>query len=489
MEQRKMLIGGDWVEAKSGEYYDNTNPATGEVISKVPYAGTEDVDLAVTAAQQAFDESWGPMDPAERGALMFKLADAIDAHADELARLETADMGKPYNQSIGDVPGAASFFRYYAGLADKIEGETLVTPGDTFGYTLREPYGVVAAIVPWNFPIAMTGIKGGPALAAGNCVIFKPASASPTTALEVGRLALEVGFPPGVIQVVTGPGGSIGSHLAGHPGVGKVSFTGSTEVGRKILQASINNIAKVTLELGGKTANIVLPSADVDMAVAAAARTIFLNCGQICTAGSRLLLHESIKDEFLAKLVAVTSELKIGDPSAPDTRIGPVSSKQQYETVLRYIEAGKSEGACPIAGGDCPSGPEFDKGLYVQPTIFDGVTPDMSIAQEEIFGPVLAVLSFRDDDEAVQIANGTDFGLAAALWTRDLSRAHSLAKRLQAGIIWINCTNVFGPWMPYGGYKLSGLGFECGIEGLKEFSHIKTVLIDTSDQVERWALD
>jgi len=245
MEQRKMLVGGDWVEAKSGEYYDNTNPANGELISRVPYGGAEDVDAAVAAAQEAYDESWGPMDAAERGALMHRLADAVEANNDYLARLETADMGKPFNQSCtGDVPGTAAFFRYFAGLADKIEGETLVTPGKSLGYTLREPIGVVAAIVPWNFPLCIAAIKGGPALAAGNCVIYKPASASPTTALELGRLALEVGFPPGVIQVLTGPGGSMGSYMAGHPGVGKVTFTGSTEVGRRVLQASVNNIAK-----------------------------------------------------------------------------------------------------------------------------------------------------------------------------------------------------------------------------------------------------
>ena len=490
MECRKMLIGGKWVDAKSGDTYEDINPATGEVLCQVPSAGTEDVDLAVEVAQKAYQEAWGPMHPTERAALIFKLADLIDERTEELARMETEDMGKPFNQSsTGDVPGAAAFFRYFAGVADKLEGETLITPPGTFGYTLREPYGVVAAIVPWNFPICMCGIKGGPALAAGNCVIYKPASPSPRTALAVGEMALEVGFPPGVIQVLTGPGGTAGSHLAAHPGVGKVSFTGSTEVGRRIIEASVSNIAKVTLELGGKTANIILPDADMDMAVPAAARTIFLNCGQICTAGSRLLLHESIKQEFLDRLMAIVETMKVGDPFCADTKLGPLSSPQQYETVMRYLSVGKEEGVRVLTGGDRSQDPDLAAGLYVQPTILDGVTPDMEVAQEEIFGPVLAVMTYKNLDEAVQIANATEYGLAAALWTRDLTTAHKVAARLEAGIIWINCTNIFGPWMPYGGYKTSGLGFEAGMEGLREFTRIKTVLIDTSDTPETWAVD
>ncbi len=488
MERPKMLIGGEWVEALSGEVYDNTNPATGEGISQAPAGGPADMDRPVGAAQQAFGEHWEPMPPTQRAELIFRLADAIDAHTDELARMDSTDMGKPFSQSsTGDVPGAAAFFRYYAGLVDKLEGETLITPTATFGYTLHEPYGVVAAIVPWNFPLCMCGIKAGPALAAGNCVIIKPASPSPTSALALGALAEQVGFPPGVIQVVTGPGGSAGARLAGHPGVGKVSFTGSTEVGRKIIEASVHNIAKVTLELGGKTANLVLPDADLDMALPAAARTIFLNCGQICTAGSRLLLHEDMKADFLARLLPLVERMPVGDPFAPATKLGPISSQQQYDAVMRYIASGREQGAKVLIGGDRSPDPALAKGLYVLPTVFDEVTPDMRIAQEEIFGPVLAVMTYRTLDEAIEIANATDYGLAAALWTRNLSAAHNVAKRLEAGIIWINCTNVFGPWMPYGGYKVSGLGFEAGMEGLKEFTRVKTVLIDTSDKPELWA--
>ncbi len=486
MEQKRMLIGGEWVEAGSGEWSDNLNPHSGEVICQVPSATVEDVDRAVEAAHKAYYETWREIHPADRAKLMFKLADAIDECADDIARMETADMGKPYNQSSGDVPATADIFRFYAGIADKIEGECLVTPAKTFGYTLHEPFGVVASITPWNFPVVMIGMKGAPALAAGNCTIFKPASSSPSTALELGRLATEVGFPPGVVQVITGEGGAMGSRLAGHPLVGKVTFTGSTAVGRKILEASINNIAKVTLELGGKTANIVLPDADMDMAVAAAARTIFLNCGQICTAGSRLLLHESIKDEFLAKLIPLAESLKVGDPFDEATKLGPISSKQQYDTVLSYIDTGKSEGATLLTGGSGPDDPALAHGFYVSPTIFGDVTADMTIAQEEIFGPVLSVTTFKDEDEAVEIANGTDYGLAAALWTRDVSAVHNLAARLEAGIVWVNCTNIFGPWMPYGGYKVSGLGFEAGIEGLKEFTRVKTVLIDTTDTPTTW---
>lgn len=490
MQVRKMLIGTEWVEAKSGETYENINPANGEVISRVAAGGPADADLAVAAAREAFHKYWEPMHPSDRAALIFKLADRIEARTEELARMETTDMGKPLSQSLsGDIPGAVAFFRYFAGLADKLEGETLITPPMTFGYTVREPYGVVAAIMPWNFPLCMCGIKGGPALAAGNCIIYKPAPCSPTTALELGQMALEVGFPPGVIQVVTDADGSAGAALAGHKGVDKVSFTGSTTTGRKVLRASADNLAKVTLELGGKTANIVLPSADVDMALAAAARTIFLNCGQICTAGSRLLIHESMKDEFVEKLVALARRLKVGDPFDPATKLGPIVSEAQWRRVMGYIESGRAAGARALTGGERPSDPQLAKGWYVLPTVFGDVTPDMAIAREEIFGPVLAVMTFRTEEEAVELANSTDYGLAAAIWTRDLSRAHVLARRLQAGIIWINCTNVFGPWMPYGGYKVSGLGFESGIEGLKEFTRIKTVLVDTSDQPDTWALE
>jgi len=490
MDELRMLIGGEWIEPASGEYVDDINPADREVVARVAVAGDEDVDRAVESAADAFDSAWGAMSGAQRGALLHRVADLIEERGDTLARLDAEDMGKPYQATrTGDVPGSAGLFRFYAGLADKVEGESLATPDGLFGYTRREPFGVVAAIVPWNFPLALACTKCAPALAAGNSVVLKPSSISPRSALELGRIALDAGLPPGALNVITGPGGTTGAALAEHPGVERITLTGSTEAGRNVLRASAGNFKQATLELGGKTANIVMPDADMEMAPAGACRTIFLNSGQICTAGSRLLLHRDIRDEFLARLVELAEGLTVGDPFDEETKMGPLSSPEQFDKVVGYIEAGAREGARLVTGGRPPGDPALRGGCYLLPTIFDDVASGMSIAQDEIFGPVLAVMTWESEDEAIALANDTEFGLAAALWTRDLCAAHRMAAKLEAGIIWVNCTNVVGPWMPYGGHRVSGLGFESGVAGLLEFTRSKTVVADLTDRPNPWALE
>ncbi|MEA3401010.1 MAG: aldehyde dehydrogenase family protein [Armatimonadota bacterium] len=490
MQTLNMLIGGQWVEPASGEYVEDINPANREVVAQVPVADEDDVDRAVASADEAFRDEWGGMPAAEREALLMRMADLIEERAAELAEMDSVDMGKPYAAARdGDVPGAAGLMRFYAGLADTIEGKTLSAPAGHFGYTVREPFGVVGAIVPWNFPLSLACTKCAPALAAGNAVVLKPSSISPRSALALGEIALDAGLPPGTLNVITGPGPRTGVALAEHPGVGRITLTGSTEAGRSVLRATAGNFKKATLELGGKTANIVLPDADMEMALAGACRTIFLNSGQICTAGSRLLLHRDIKDEFLGRLVELAEGLTVGDPFDEQTKMGPLSSPEQYEKVVGYIEAGKREGARLVTGGEPPDDRDLQDGCYMLPTVFDEVDSQMAIAQEEIFGPVLAVMTYESEEEAVALANDTEYGLAAALWSRDLSTAHRMAAGLEAGIIWINCTNVVGPWMPYGGYRISGLGFESGVAGLLEFTRSKTVLADLTDQPAPWALE
>ncbi len=475
----KLFIGGEWQNATSSATFETINPATGEVLTSVAEAGDADVDRAVAAARVAFEsEEWGGLSGRARGRLLYRMADAIEAAADELARLESMDNGKPMREArMFDINGAVECFRYYAGWADKIEGEVLPIPGPYFNYTRREPVGVCAQIIPWNYPFQMAAWKVAPALACGNTIILKPAEQTPLTALELARLSLEVGIPSGVLNVLTGHGETTGAALVRHPGVDKVAFTGSTEVGKLIQREAASTLKRVSLELGGKSPNIVLEDADLDAAVKGATMAIFYNTGQACTAGSRLLVQESIRDEFVEKLVAQAGGMRPGDPLHPKTRMGPLVSKEQLERVLGYIQKGKDEGAELVLGGDRPD-VDGSKGYFLSPTIFDRVKPEMTIAREEIFGPVLAVTTFGTLEEAVEIGNATDFGLAAAVWTRDISKAHKVAHALKAGTVWVNMYHALDTGAPFGGYKQSGYGRELGKHALDLYTQVKSVWVN-----------
>jgi len=477
-DQKKLLINNEWLDAAGGKTMDVVNPATEEVIAAVASAGKSDVDAAVAAARAAFDGPWGRMSARERGRLVSRLADRLMERADEVARLETLHNGKPIFESRQiEIPAAAECFEYYAGWADKVMGETIPVKGNYLTYTLREPLGVVAAIVPWNFPLLLAAWKVAPALATGNTVILKPASQTPLTALALGEIAVEVGLPAGVLNVVTGPGSSVGQAIVEHPGIDKIAFTGDTSTGKGIMRAAADTLKKITLELGGKSPNIVLADADLDAALRGATTGIFYGKGEVCAAGSRLLVDRSIKDQFMEKLAARAKKMVAGDPLDPKTRYGALASKKQLETVQRFVDVAKQEGAALVAGGaraDIGTG----KGYFYQPTVFDGVTPDMTIAREEIFGPVLATIEFADLDEAIACANGTPYGLAAAVWTRDVKKAHYVARKLQAGTVWINTYNVYDTAAPFGGYKASGFGREMSAHALEHYTQVKSVWVD-----------
>jgi len=478
VERKKLLIDGQWVDAAGGRTMPVVNPATEEIIAEVPSATEEDVDRAVQAARAAFEGPWSRMSARERGRLLWKLGERLMERADEVARLETLHNGKPISESRHvEIPAAAECLQYYAGWADKIHGETLPVKGNHFTYTLREPLGVVAAIVPWNFPLLLASWKVGPALACGNTFILKPASQTPLTALVLGEIAQEVGFPPGVLNVITGPGSAVGQALVEHPGIDKIAFTGDTSTGKGIMRGAAATLKHITLELGGKSPNIVLPDADLEAAVRGATVGIFYGKGEVCAAGSRLLVDRSIKDEFVDKLAARTKKMVPGDPLDPKTRLGAIASKSQMERVLGYIETGRREGATLVAGGsraDIGTG----KGYFLQPTVFADVTPEMTIAREEIFGPVLATIDFADLDEAIAKANDTPYGLAAAVWTRDVKKAHYVARRLQAGTVWVNTYNVYDTAAPFGGYKQSGFGREMSVHAIDHYTQVKSVWID-----------
>jgi aldehyde dehydrogenase (NAD+) len=471
----KLLINGEWVEGK--KHFDTINPATGEVLTQIAEASVADVDQAVAAARTAFDDpkgAWRKMSASERGRLIWKLADLMEQHIEELAELETLDNGKPIFESrYVDMPMAIDVMRYYAGIATKIQGETVNTLSSAFTYTMREPLGVVGAIVPWNFPLLLATWKLGPALACGNTVIYKPAEQTPLTALKLGELAIEAGFPAGVLNIVTG-GPETGAAIVRHKDIDKVAFTGSTSVGKEIMRSAADTLKRVTLELGGKSPNIVFADSDIDSAVKGAINGIFYGKGEVCNAGSRLFVETKVQDEFMGKLVERAKKLRPGDPMDPKTRLGAIVSEKQMKHVLGYIEAGKKEGAELVAGGNRVK-VNGDKGFFIEPTVFGSVNNDMTIAQEEIFGPVLATLNFDDIDQVADLANKNVYGLAAGIWTNDIKKAHALSRRLKAGTVWINTYGPMDAAMPFGGYKQSGFGRELGAHAIEHYTELKSV--------------
>ena len=469
------FINGRWVPAASGKTFETVNPATEEVIAEVAEGDKEDIDRAVKAARAAFEKGpWAKMDARDRGRLMFRLADLIEEEIDELAALESLDNGKPFNEArTADLPLVLDAIRYYAGYADKIHGSTIPIRGNYFTYTRREPVGVAGQIIPWNFPMLMTAWKWGPALASGCTIVMKPAEQTPLTCLRMAQLAQEAGFPDGVINVVPGFGPTAGGSLVAHPGVDKIAFTGEHRTAQLIMRNAADSLKRLTFELGGKSPNVIMPDADLDRAVKGSYIGLFLIQGQCCCAGSRVFVHRSIKDEFVDRLTKLTKNRKVGDPFASDTEQGPQIDKAQFDKIMSYIEKGKQAGADCVSGGDRVG----DKGYFIQPTVFDNVTDSMAIAEDEIFGPVMSVLAFDDWEELIQRANATFYGLAAAIWTRDLTKAHDFARRVRAGTVWVNCYDVFDAAAPFGGFKMSGQGRELGEEGLKAYTESKTVTV------------
>jgi len=484
--RHQLFIGGKFVDAADGATLTSVNPHDNTPIADVAMAGREDIDRAVAAAQAAFP-AWSHMSGSERGRILLRLADKIEENLDELSRLEALDTGHPLRDArILDVPRTAMTFRYFGGMADKVEGSVVPVDVGFLNYLLREPIGVIGQVVPWNFPIMFTSWKLGPALAAGNCVVMKPAEITPLTSLRIAELMAEAGMPEGVVNMVPGLGAVAGQYIAEHPNIGKICFTGSTATGRRIVQASAGNLKKVQLELGGKGANIVFDDADLTAAINGSAYAIFHNQGQACIAGSRLMLHERIADEFLERFTALAKTIRLGNPLDMNTEMGPLTSALHRDRVLSYVSIAREQGGQVMLGGKAPDNAALSKGFYIEPTVVKAKTSRDRIAQEEVFGPFLTVLTFSSDEEALQIANGTEYGLGGGLWTRDISRAHRFAREMHSGMIWINTYKRAHPASPFGGFGLSGYGRDMGFEAVHEYTQVKSVWVNVDAPSPPW---
>jgi acyl-CoA reductase-like NAD-dependent aldehyde dehydrogenase len=484
--RHQLFIGGKFIDAADRATLSSVNPHDNSVIADVAMAGKEDVDKAVAAAHKAFP-AWSRTSASDRGRILLRLADRIEANMEELARLESLDTGHPIRDSRGlDVPRTALCFRYFGGMADKFEGSVVPVESGFLNYLSREPIGVVGQIVPWNFPLMFTSWKLAPALASGNCVVMKPAEITPLSSLRIAELMAESGLPEGVINIVPGLGAVAGQYIAEHPQIAKISFTGSTATGRRIVQASAHNLKKVQLELGGKGANIVFADADLKAAVEGAAWAIFHNQGQACIAGSRLVLHESIAEQFLERFKEIAKSIRLGNPLDPSTQMGPLTSAQHRDRVLAYVATAVEQGGEVLMGGTAPLGDTLARGFYVEPTIVRAKSYLDRVAQEEVFGPFVTVLTFSDDEEALRIANGTDYGLGGGLWTRDLSRAHRFARDMKSGMVWVNCYKRVHPGSPFGGFGLSGYGRDMGFDAMREYTQVKSVWINVDAQIPPW---